>query len=108
MNRLDFAVVTSLNRTIIGKYQTNDIAVRRTCLKTRPVGAPGLQDRWIRVGICGPRALTRCFRRVFKQAPRLILAWGGLVMLGRRHPTRDHSPVIVLRIWHRQNAFHHE
>ena len=66
MNRLDFAVVTSLNRTIIGKYQTNNIAVRRTCLKTRPVGAPGLQDKWIPMGLCRRRALTRRCRRVFK------------------------------------------
>jgi hypothetical protein len=32
---------------------------RRAGLKTRPVGAPGLQNKWIPVGICRPRALTR-------------------------------------------------
>src|SRR6266550_1544660 len=51
----------------------------RACLKTRPVGAPGLQDKWILVGLCRPRALTRRFRRVFKQALGLLLLAGQAV-----------------------------
>ncbi len=38
------------------------------CLKTRPVGAPGLQRRAVFTVSCRPRALMRRFRGVFKQA----------------------------------------
>ena len=51
----------------------------RACLKTRPVGAPGLPDKWIPLDLCRPRALTRRFGRVFKQALSLLLLAGEAV-----------------------------
>ena len=55
---------------------------RRTCLKTRPVRAPGLQE-WPNWAIfCRPRALTRRFCGVFKQA--------------RRHPARSRAYLIIV------------
>src|SRR6266581_3483198 len=51
----------------------------RACLKTRPVGAPGLPDKWIPLDLCRPRALTRRFGRVFKQALGLLLLAGQTV-----------------------------
>ena len=51
----------------------------RACLKTRPVGAPGLPDKWIPLDLCRPRALTRRFGRVCKQALGLLLLAGQTV-----------------------------
>ena len=51
----------------------------RAGLKTRPVGAPGLPDKWIPLDLCRPRALTRRFGRVFKQALSLLLLAGQAV-----------------------------
>ncbi len=42
----------------------------RACLKTCPVGAPGLQRSTTLTNSCRPRALTRRRVRVFKQALR--------------------------------------
>ena len=57
-----FAVLEGLYRDGV---KNDDVDLKRV-LKTRPVGAPGLQDKWIPVGLCRPRALTRRSRRVFK------------------------------------------
>ena len=51
----------------------------RACLKTRPAGAPGLQDKWVPVYLCRPCALTRRFRGVFKQVLSLLLLAGQAV-----------------------------
>ncbi len=54
--------------TNIAKLDRLAICQHRACLKTRPVRAPGLQATVITTGICRPRALTRRFGRVSKQA----------------------------------------
>jgi hypothetical protein len=68
-----FTALTHLTARQADTLRWSEDQILRACLKTRPVRGPGLQELEILAVSCRPRALTRRFGGVFKQALTMLV-----------------------------------